>query len=237
MRAVWLRTLLTVAFPAGELVGPAGRTWTTAVPAVPLRARRDEGCADSGQRGQLTAQRADRGVGSDDLNGCQHAVGESGLTQCDQAVVSGAGSGLRAWPRLTDRQPGREAEQGAEDRQPSRGGEQAVPDNQAGPGLPAAARPGRPAATCIAEPPARAGQYHRQQCQGDHGTDERDEQARVSEAAQERDGQQDQGKQAGSDDEPAEGDGTTCCAHRPGDRILIAQAAGTLLTPPADHQQ
>lgn len=51
MRAVSLRTLATVIFPAGELVGPAGRTWITVVPA---RCHRGPGAHD--QAKQLMAE-------------------------------------------------------------------------------------------------------------------------------------------------------------------------------------
>ena len=98
-----------------------------------------------------------------------------------------------------------------------------------------AAAPG-PAARRPVEPGADRGQQHRQQGQGGHGRRQRDEQAGVADAAQERHREQDQGQQA-------DGNGAAAGHHRPAggghgpvDGLLAVVAPAQLL-PPAGHDQ
>jgi len=88
----------------------------------------------------------------------------------------------------------------------------------------------------VEERPDR-GEQRRQQRRGHQDRDQRDEQAAVAYAAQEGQGQHDEGQQADADRRPAEDDRAAGRGHGAPHRLIIGVAAGALLAPTRDDQQ
>ena len=196
------RTRSRVATPASPLVSAAGRTLTrpesSRCQAGPVGATASCTPATPPRR----AAAADRiGAGRDqDLDRGEGAAADAGPLQAVEGLAGRAGLGQDGRRRLAQAQAEGGHAEGEEHGQGGQGGQPAVaghPGRPAGPerGRPLLPAPGHggPAAGRPVEPGPDGGQQHRQQGEGGQGRGQRDEQAGVADAAQDRHRQQDQG--------------------------------------------